>query len=203
MPLSSHSLDNFVAPKLSQLTACGMPEIELPDVPLTAAVLDRLFLRRTDPTHIRLLTNTLRWMDAAFIGYSDARDSLTAYTKVPRGKLRDYYRTILRVEHCLAATDHSGVLAHKLFGPRGELYCSKGQNGPKERLRELYNTSKHIDGAIRGKLLANATIPIWLTNEGIESNTHFLTFVELAAFMQDFVDILHREFSLATTDITA
>jgi len=47
-------------------------------------------------------------MDAAFVRYSSARKSLIAYTSVPRGKLRGYYRTVLHIELCLAATNHSG-----------------------------------------------------------------------------------------------
>jgi hypothetical protein len=60
-----------------------------------------------------------------------------------------------------------------------------------ERLRLLYNTSKHIDERIEdGELLDDATLPIWLTNEGVESKDHLLSFAELSGFMQDYVGLI-------------
>jgi len=189
MPLSSYSLDNFVAPKLSLLTTCGMPPLRFPEIPLAAVISDRIVLRRVEPRQIRLLTNALRWIDAAFTGYSGAQESLIAYSSVQRGKLTDYYMAVLRIEQCLAATDHAGVLARKLSGlnyePSPAKYC----------LRKLYETSKHVDERIdKGELPDDSTIPIWLTNAGIESNDHSLSFTELAGFMEHFVGLVRREF---------
>lgn len=200
MPLTHYSLDKFVAPKLSLLTTCGMPQIEFPEVPFGAVILNQIFARPRPPKQIRLLTNMFRWMDAAFVGYAGARESLSTYTIVPRGKLRDYYRAVLRIEQCLAATDHAGVLAHDLFGLAGKQYYEQCDGSPRERLRELYVASKHIDGKIRqrGGLRDDATLPIWLTNEGIESKNYTLYFNELAGFMEHFVALLHQEFPPTT-----
>ncbi|MGH7210770.1 MAG: hypothetical protein ACREF1_04835, partial [Acetobacteraceae bacterium] len=39
-----------------------------------------------------------------------------------------------------------------------------------DRLRVLYNTSKHMDERIEnGEILAEASAPIWIANHGIEA----------------------------------
>jgi hypothetical protein len=196
MPLSHYALDTFVAPDLSSLTTCGMRQIEFPDVPFAGVVLNQIFAKPRPPEKIRLLTNLFRWIDAAFVSYATAREYLTAYTSIPRGEMRNYFRALWYIEQCIAATDHAGMLGHNLWGPSGEKYYEPDKGHPRERLRVLYNASKHIDGMIRkrGGLQADATIPIWFTNDRIESKNHHLTFNELAAFMHDFVTMLQREF---------
>jgi hypothetical protein len=188
MPLSHYALDHFVAPKLSSLTTCGMPEIEFPDVPFAAVILNQIFVRPLGQTQIRLLTNTLRWIDGAFASYAGARTSLIAYTSISRGRLSDYYRAVLHIEQCLAATHHAEALVSAAYLLLGSI--DRPRSEAALRLRRLYNTSKHVDERIEaGELLDDATVPIWLTNEGMESKDHSLSFAELSAFMQDYVDL--------------
>jgi hypothetical protein len=189
MPLSHYAMDRFVAPKLSALAVCGMPEMAFPEVPFAMVILGQIFVRPLGPTQIRLLTNILRWIDGAFASYVAARTSLIAYTAVPRGSLSHYYRTVLHIEQCIAATHHSEKLVSAVYKILGSAH--RPHSDAAERLRLLYNTSKHIDELIEeGKLLDDATLPIWLTNEGIESTDHLLSFAELASFMQDYVGLI-------------
>jgi hypothetical protein len=189
MPISNYALDHFVAPKLSSLTSCGMPEITFPEVPFAAVILGQIFVRPLGQTQIRLLTNILRWIDGAFAGYIAARTNLTAYTSGPRGSLSDYYRAVLHIEQCIAATHHSERLMTTVYKILGSAH--RPGSDAAERLRLLYNTSKHVDERIHDdKLLDNATLPIWLTNEGIESKDHLLSFAELADFMQGYVGLI-------------
>jgi hypothetical protein len=189
MPLSNYALDHFVAPKLSSLTTCGMPGIEFPVVPFAAVILNQIFVRPLGQTQIRLLTNTLRWIDGAFASYVAARTNLIAYTSISRGSLSDYYRAVLHIEQCIAATHHSEALVSTAYRLLGSI--DRPRSDATERLRKLYNDSKHVDERIeKGELLDDATFPIWLTNHGIESKDRTLSFAELSAFMQDYVDLI-------------
>jgi hypothetical protein len=190
MPLTHYALDHFVAPKLSSLTSCGMPEIAFPVVPFAAVVLNQIFVRPVGQTQIRLLTNTLRWIDGAFASYVAARTSLIAYTTRSRGSLSDYYRAVLHIEQCIAATHHSERLVSTAYRLLGSI--DRPRSDAAERLRSLYNTSKHVDERIEeGRLLDDAALPIWLTNENIESKDRHLSFVELSAFMEDYVGLIN------------
>jgi hypothetical protein len=188
MPLSHYALDTFAAPKLSSLTTCGMPQLEFPDVPFAKVIVTQIFVRPIGPTQIRLLTNTLRWIDGAFASYAAARASLLAYTEGSRGKLRNYYRAVLHTEQCVAATHHSERLVNATYRLLGSI--QRPSSDAAERLRKLYNTSKDVDERIEdGEFLNEATIPVWLTNDGIESKDHFLSFVELSVFMQQYIEL--------------
>lgn len=189
MPISNYAKDHFVAPKLSSLTSCGMPEIAFPEVPFATVILGQIFVNPLGQTEIRLLINILRWIDGAFASYTAARKELVAYTSGPISSLSNFYRAVLHIEQCIAAAQHSEKLSDAVYKILGSTHRPGSDAG--KRLRLLYNTSKHIDERIEeGELLDNATLPIWLTNEGIESKDHLLTFTELANFMLDYVALI-------------
>jgi hypothetical protein len=103
-------------------------------------------------------------------------------------QLNDYYRAVLHIEQCIAATHHAEALVSTAYQLLGSI--DRPRSDAAQRLRKLYNTSKHVDERIeKGELLDDATLPIWLTNEGMESKDHSLSFAELSAFMQDYVDL--------------
>jgi hypothetical protein len=165
-----------------------MPEVEFPDVPFAAVILNQIFVRPLGQTQIRLLTNTLRWIDGAFASYGAARTSLIAYTSISHGRLSDYYRAVLHIEQCIAATHLAEALVSTAYQLLGSI--DRPRSDAAQRLRRLYNTSKHVDERIEeGEFLDNATVPIWLTNECMECMDHSLSFAELSAFMQDYVDL--------------
>lgn len=58
--------------------------------------MNQIFVRPRPAKQIRLVTNMFRWMDAAFVGYAGARESLSAYTSVERGRpsMPEYFLTI-------------------------------------------------------------------------------------------------------------
>ncbi|WP_338830256.1 hypothetical protein [Bradyrhizobium sp. 27S5] len=124
-----------------------MPEIVFPEVPFAAVILGQIFVRPLGKTQIRLLTNLLRWIDGAFASYVAARTNLIAYTAVPRGKLSDYYRTVLHIEQCIAATHHSERLVTTVYKILGSVH--RPHSGAAERLRLLYNTSSTLTNGSR------------------------------------------------------
>jgi hypothetical protein len=49
-----------------------------------------------------------------------------------------------------------------------------------ERLNRLYNNSKHLDEKLSTELPPDIAVPLWLTNEGLETRGAALRYVELA-----------------------
>jgi hypothetical protein len=59
-------------------------------------------------------------------------------------------------------------------------------DSPEDKIRRLYNTSKHVDERItEGKLLEGSTIAIWLTNAEIESSDCVLQMKELHELLEE------------------
>jgi hypothetical protein len=120
MPLTHYALDTFVAPKMSSLTNCGMPQLKFSEVPYAGVVLNQIFAKPRRPEKIRLLTNLYRWVDAAFVSYATAREYLTAYTCIPRGEMRNYFRALWYIEQCIARRTTPECLATIFGDPVGK-----------------------------------------------------------------------------------
>jgi hypothetical protein len=60
-----------------------------------------------------------------------------------------------------------------------------------ERLRRIFNRSKHFDEDLVNRKIANAkiTAPVWLTNQGISSANENITFGELHSLLNDLLNI--------------
>jgi hypothetical protein len=55
-----------------------------------------------------------------------------------------------------------------------------------QRLNLLYNRTKHLETAINsGQLPPDGTLPVWLTNDGLQAVDAELTFTELAGILTD------------------
>ena len=79
------------------------------------------------------------------------------------------------------------LIAHGPFLDRGEkILFVKDDGSILQRLNLLYNRSKHIESAIKSSQLPpNGTLPVWLTNEGLEATDAKLTFEEMADILSD------------------
>ena len=187
MPLSHYALDTFVAPKLSKLTACGMPELRSNWTieKLPTLTLSQIFTRPMPDRTNRLFFNIVRRVDAATDEYQASRNAILLYTSVPRGSIINYFRALRHTEACLAATHQSMRLAHTLLGDGiDSVFDAVTQNS----VRLLYNTSKHLDERIaEGDFLQNAPVAIWLTNSGIESKDHSISFAALNEALETLV----------------
>jgi hypothetical protein len=55
-----------------------------------------------------------------------------------------------------------------------------------QRLNFLYNVTKHLESAIKaGQLPPDGTLPVWLTNDGLQAVDEELTFAEISAILTD------------------
>lgn len=66
-----------------------------------------------------------------------------------------------------------------------EIY-KEGEDSVEERLNALYNQMKHAESKIENKeILEGATVPVWLTNQGLVSVKSALTFSETGEVLKD------------------
>lgn len=172
MPLSHYALDTFVSQDMSKLTACA-PQSLAPEFPEHGHWLNQFVLRRILHNHVREEEAAL-----AFVLVRRAEAALDEWelvcaaasdVKNPSG----YFRMLRHVESCIAALwqglEFSRRALHiKLF--------EKGDGSVYERLNWLYNIGRHFDPH---ELSSGDLHRLWISNDGLNSREHSVTFVEL------------------------
>jgi hypothetical protein len=173
MPLSHYALDTFVSQDLSKLTSCDPQSLasEFPERSywLNQFVLRRIFHNHIAEQHAALTFVLVRRAEAAIDEWELACEAARQGVQKPSG----YFKTLRHLESCLAALWQgldSGrrALATDLF--------TKGDGSVYERLNWLYNKGRHFDPQAlpQGDLHA-----LWLTNDGLHSREHAVTFEEM------------------------
>jgi hypothetical protein len=192
MQYSNDALDELIAPKLSELTQCGAPE--LPEFPnyRRSLFLNQLLsgVRIKEPTRI-LLNGFIARLAEASNEYRAARIFLERYVSAlpQHNRLEDYWKSLMHFEIVilrlhLAMTCLGG--AAKAFGVTANL-IKKGDSSDYDRLRRLNNRIKHFDEDVEAALISNRSVPttpLWITNDSIECSEAKLTFCELAAIFE-------------------
>jgi hypothetical protein len=179
MPLSDYARDRFIAPHLSKFTNCEIPnltsEYESFETRLSRFIGGSMFTTNFSPPLHGLLFMFLRRTQAVTDEYESARQVIGEFLNGGR-KWIAYFRALYHFEN-LAAQAHQ---AYVILEEMGSL-----QNPPIDEkkikdttLERIYHASKHADGKLirdfenarkRGQVPADVTMPLWLTNEGIET----------------------------------
>jgi hypothetical protein len=165
------------AHKLSLLTECGVRELPTKANWLGAFILTTVFTATLPAKNRAYVFNFLRRAEGAFSAYREARSALIEYLATPRNVLSPYFRDLLNFEVCIAQCYQGYEL---LATGSGEKLFERNDRSDGERLHYLYVDSKHMDRMIDGgKLPTEATVAVWITNHGLESNRAALSFDEL------------------------
>jgi hypothetical protein len=158
-----------------------MPALEPLASAIPSVVLNRIFVAPLSETPARQMFNIIRKIEIAFREYRLAREAILTHTATASKGIASYFLALGHVEQCLAATYQSICL----IIPKADR-AAMSVHSPEDRIRRLYNTSKHIDERItEGKLADGSTIAIWLTNTAFESTDCALLMVELHAILED------------------
>jgi hypothetical protein len=95
-----------------------------------------------------------------------------------------YFRALSQFEQCIATVAQAAKFAEYLLCKK---LSKQGDQSALERLKRLYNASKHIEGLIAsGTLPDKATTGLWIVNGGIEGSDTALTFDELCELLIGF-----------------
>lgn len=180
MPLSNYAKDKFVAPRLSKLTQCHVPDMSQHDSQcmdwITNYVLNTSLRVNVPQPQRAFHFMFLRRSETAFYEYDNARNCLDEYVKHKR--LYRFIRAVHHFESFLSQAWQGYEILRRLLDRR---VFEKGDGSPHERLHILHCKSKHSDSAIeRGEVPGDTTMPIWLTNDGIECAEATLSYEEMS-----------------------
>jgi hypothetical protein len=179
-------MDKFVAPGYSGFTAATIPDVSAVSRErghwLTNFILSGSGFRGVslDDGTRRTLFNFLRRTEAAFHEYEAAREFTLAHLAKPNHK--EYVKAIDRWEQFLSQADRAWFVLVR----RQKLLFVEDDGSVFQRLHLLYNRTKHLETAIKsGQLPPDGTIPVWLTNDGLQAVDGKLTFAEIAEILVD------------------
>ncbi len=160
-------LDQHGAPKLSQLTACGAPEIDEPPNYLGTMILNSIFTVGYAEPFSRLLFMAGRRAEQAIREYRAGRELLLSYVarlSETNTHLLVAMRATTHFEQCIASVAQAGMLLARIT-PKHK------QSDLEKRITTIWSRSKHFDKDLTGPktLATKITAPVWLTNNGIEA----------------------------------
>jgi hypothetical protein len=187
---SDHAKDRFIAPGVSSFESADIPDMSAYDPQsrhwVSNHFLNSLLRAPYNAPHNAYAYNFMRRAEAAFSEHAEARLATLAFLEDGQSPSR-YARAILHWEVFLSQCWHGYLLLLGFFGEKKVF--EKGNASTEERLHGLYNAMKHvesrIDNAELGQMVKGATVPVWLTNHGIESTDAFLTYTETGGILRD------------------
>ena len=177
----------------SVFTEAAIPEIASTH-PQSAHWLSNYFLNSAlraqygSPTR-ELVSALLRRVTIAFEEYELAKartDEFVQRRRDGQQPMRTYLSALHHWEQCLAAAWQAVAAWMKLTGERA-FDPDPVAPSAEERLNHLYNWSKHTDGKIvsPGQMPKAGPLAVWLSNEGVRSVVHLLTWSELAEMLDE------------------
>lgn len=188
MPFSNYAKDRFVAPKLSLLSACGAEPLQLneskADHWLANFVLTSSLRFQIEELQRQLIFTLLRKVDGAVIEYDAGRSYLSEHLHSDAAVgVQAYSRALLKFELTMALTYQAWLLVKQLL-PQPPSLFQDGDGSEFERLNRLYNRWKHADEHIeKGLYASDSTLPVWITNAGLESTDSHIEFEELRSLI--------------------
>ncbi|HEY3210823.1 MAG TPA: hypothetical protein VGL18_13740 [Actinomycetota bacterium] len=194
MRASGYFLDRFVAPGISDFTSAEVPDMTGYDPEskfwLANFVLNSGLGGNLRPPGNAYAYNYLRRAVAAFSEHEGARQATLSFLASDRQSVSQYAAAVLHWEFFLGQSWHAYLLLRGLFkfltqGDVPQVFV-RGEGSVEERLNDLYSQMKHVESRIEhGQMMEGATVPVWLTNEGLRSVDSLLTYAETGDVLRD------------------
>lgn len=177
MPFTPAAVGEFVSTRIGKVTACSAQDVirEFPNCEKWVSGLGLLIIFNDLPPaeHRTFALQFVRRVEMALREYQAGRAALLDLVSGHRGRWSPYFRALsyfeAAVSHLYQAYDYS----RKLMGPN--LY-EKNDGSALQRLNDIYNTAKHE--------LAKAEQPLWITEQGLESDHASLAFTEIEEMLR-------------------
>lgn len=210
---NSDLLDRHLAPGISAFTAFEAPDISTqhPEAPhwLANHFLNTVFRGTYKNKFRQYAANQIYRAQCAFADYHEARAATQAYLKSGRPDnpaIRAYFGALSRWESCLLNVQIFIDVMNRMKKDVGDTAVfNENDSTPEERAWSIANTVKHFGSDIAaGRHDEHATVPMWLTNSGLRTASHELTFEELAelvAAIATAADELQDPLSFANPDV--
>jgi hypothetical protein len=181
MPLSHNWLYTFVSQEISKLTACA-PQSLATDFPEANQGLNRLVVRRLVPNPVAEDHATLAFILARRAEAALDEWELACVAAQNVRTLSGYFKMLRHLENCIAA-----LWQGLDFGINGKLFI-QGDGSFYERLNWLYNKGRHFNPE---ELQQSGDLHrLWISNDGLHSQDHAVTFTELSDAIKFLADIM-------------
>lgn len=192
--LNTDFLNRFIAPGISEFTACDAPDITAahPEAShwLANHFLNSILRAAFKDKYRQYALNQIFRAQTAFHDYHEARSLTADFLANSRPGLparRTYFRAVARWESCFLNLQIFMDLMNKMKQDfKDEPVFKKGDESPEQRAYAMTNTIKHWGSAVAASRHAvDDTIPLWLTNAGLQTRLYRLTYTELARLVSE------------------
>jgi hypothetical protein len=191
---NSDLLNLYLAPGIAELTTCDAPDITTahPEAPhwLANHFLNSVFRGAFKNKFRQYSVNQIFRAQVAFADYHEARNFTVEFlAKGNPGNpaIRTYFRAVARWESCLLNLQIFIDVMNKMKKDlKDEPVFKKGDGTPEQRAYDMATSVKHFGSDIFADRHAEEnTIPLWLTNTGLKTRSHEVTFHELAKLVSE------------------
>ncbi|MEO8343111.1 MAG: hypothetical protein ABI536_04760 [Gallionella sp.] len=194
MKYNSKLLNQYFAPGITEFIFCDAPDITNahPEAPhwLANHFLNSLLRGAYKKKYRQYAINQIYRAQVAFADYHEARKitlELLAKANPENPDIRLYFHAVSRWESCLLNLQIFIEVMNELrkIFKEDRVYIT-GDGSPEERVCEIANMAKHLGSEIAaGSYSEDHTVPIWLTNIGLKTRSHEVTYQELANLVSE------------------
>jgi len=192
-------LDSKIAPAFSTFTKADVPDVvvEFSEAKhwLSNHFLNTALGRDFKPRWKQHFMTLLMRCQSAFAFYDEARLATADYLSPEPGspgvpRVRRYFRAVSLWE----ATVLNWGMAVEAFNHTSDVKAfEKGDGSVEDRAYLIYNTVKHWGKTVEsGRHEPTDTVPLWLTNEGLNTRPSTLPFAELAQLLRDLGNVANK-----------
>ena len=198
---NTNLLNGHLALGISEFTACDVPDIsaKYPEAShwLVNHFLNSVFRGAFNNKYRQYAFNQIFRAQVAFADYHEAR-ALTAEFLI-KGKpdnpaIRTYFRAVARWESCLLNLQIFIDVMNKMKSELEQEPVFKVDDGtPEQRIYSIANKVKHWGSDVyENKHKEEDTTPMWLTNTGLKTQLHTITFHELASIVSEIASVANE-----------
>lgn len=193
--LSAHALETFVGPGVSALRedrTIDVGELQAAASSWISGFLLNVTFRVNVPEPQRqVMLNFLRRTDSALDEYTLGREELVRYLERLGIATSHYFHALRHFEASIEGADRAYELLRRLAN--GAKLFEKNDRSMLDRLRTIYNHSKHAEGHLpEGRQLS-----MWLTNDGFECGVTQLSHAEFGGLLHELVGVAGHISNLA------
>lgn len=172
MSFTHYAIETFISDKITAVTECNVSDLyaEFPAAKNWVSGFGLMVIYVDQPPIATrpFALQFVRRAEMAFAEYASARDELVGLIIGKSRQWSPYFRALNHFEATVAQLYQAFDCSRKMLDT--ELFV-KNDGSPLNRLNQIYNTSKHQ--------VAELDQPVWITNEGIETEDSRLAFSEI------------------------
>lgn len=186
MPWADSVTDTFFAPELSKFTTAEIADMQGADDQrlhwLSNYLLNSALSGAFASPARQQIYNFLRRSQSAFADYELARMATERFLGDRDHAIPAYVAAVGHWEDFLTHVWQANEFLTKVIVPGAKRpMFEPGDGSANERLHSLHTRAKHAAAAIlRGELVGESPLCVWLTNDGLKSTDSWLTYEEAA-----------------------